>query len=85
MMFPGGESRLPDELVCSGRTGINGPQVKPAERLPALDVIPTRRLEQLHDELGALACLEPEGALRDYMTVIELQCAAELVRRMNRG
>lgn len=84
MMFPGGESRLPDELVCSGRTGINGPQVKPAERLPALDGIPTRRLEQLHDELGALACLEPDGPLKDYMLLVEMQTAAELVRRMNK-
>lgn len=84
MNFPGGPVSIDMPLTCSGRTGINGPQVQPAERLPALDGIPTRRLEQLHDELGALACLEPEGALRDYMLLVEMQTAAELVRRMNK-
>lgn len=84
MNFPGGPVPLDMPLTCSGRTGINGPQVRPAERLPALDGIPTRRLEQLHDELGALACLEPDGPLKDYMLLVEMQCAAALTQRMNK-
>lgn len=82
MNFPGGPVPLDMPLTCNGTSGRNG-QVKTAERLPALDGIPTRRLEQLHDELGALACLEPDGPLKDYMLLVCRQAASELTRRAN--
>lgn len=80
MNFPGGRCALPLALTTGGKSGPK--QVRPDERLPALDSIPTKRLQ----ELLSIEIDESNGEMTqlcEYMRLVLRQCAAELTRRSN--
>lgn len=87
MNFPGGHCPLEMPLLATGLTGINGPQVQPAE-----EYLPLRRMSDaalftfaadMANLLAVESCsYEPvDSRLQDYISLLSLQCEREIMER----
>jgi len=84
MLFPGGEVRLPQELLASGKSGPR--QIAAPEQPVPLTRMSDRALFQLADELATLLETESrddaDSRLVDYIDLLVTQVEQELLARM---